>query len=51
MKENGAHAEEDKKEEEPLEDANGGDEAKPELRRNYSRKKHWPLKFTVQVPG
>ena len=21
------------------------------LRRNYSRKKHWPLKFSVQVPG
>ena len=48
VKENGDH-EEDKKEE--PEDANGGDEVKPELRRNYSRKKHWPLKFTVQIPG
>jgi uncharacterized ubiquitin-like protein YukD len=21
------------------------------LRRNYSRKKHWPIKFSVQFPG
>lgn len=21
------------------------------LRRNYSRKKHWPIKFSVQYPG
>jgi hypothetical protein len=50
VKENG-NLEEDKKEE-AEEGANGEEPSKvAELRRNYSRKKHWPLKFTVQIPG